>query len=108
MSVPVFSAQSELFSTAGLSGSLFGATDRYRLFGQKVYPAPVAIRSQLEACYCTDNGRVAIEPVLLLGVSLLQYLEAMPDRQAVDLLHCHGRRQFAIGQPSGVKPGQTQ
>ena len=34
-----------------------------------------------------DNGRVAVKPVLLLGVSLLQYLEGMPDRQAADMLH---------------------
>ena len=101
MSLPAFSTQSELFSTAGLSGSLFDATDRYRLFGQKVYPALVAIRSQLEACYCTDNGRVAIEPVLLLGVSLLQYLEAMPDRQAVDLLHYHAGWNFALNRQVG-------
>jgi hypothetical protein len=33
-----------------------------------------------------DNGRVAIEPVLLLGVSLLQYLDGVPDRQAVEML----------------------
>ena len=86
MSLPAFSAQSELFSTAALSGDLFAATDRYRLFALKVYPALAGIRAKLEACYCADNGRVAIEPVLLLGVSLLQYLEAVPDRQAVDLL----------------------
>jgi len=101
MSVPVFSAQAELFSTAGLSGRLFAPTDRYRLFAQKVYPALVRIRSQLEACYCTDNGRLAMEPVLLLGVSLLQYLEARPDRQAVDLLRYHAGWNFALNRQVG-------
>jgi hypothetical protein len=96
MSLPAFSAQAELFSTAGLSGSLFAPTDGYRLFAQKVYPALAAIRSKLEACYCTDNGRLAIEPVLLPGVGLLQYLEAMPDRQGVDLLHYHAGWNFAL------------
>lgn len=101
MSLPVFSTQAELFSTAGLSGSLFAPTDRYRLFAQKVYPALAGIRARLEACYCADNGRLAIEPVLLLGVSLLQYLEAMPDRQAVDLLRYHAGWNFALNRQVG-------
>ena len=101
MSLPAFSTQAELFSTAGLAGQLFETTDRYRLFAQKVYPALAQIRSQLEACYCADNGRVAVEPVLLLGVSLLQYLEAVPDRQAVDLLHYHAGWNFALNRQVG-------
>ena len=101
MSLPAFSTQSELFSTAGLSGNLFASTDRYRLFAQKVYPALARIRSKLESCYCVDNGRIALEPVLLLGVSLLQYLEAVPDRQAVDLLHYHAGWNFALNRQVG-------
>ena len=38
MSLPTFSSQSELFSTAALSASLFPETDRYRLFGKVIYP----------------------------------------------------------------------
>ena len=75
MSLPAFSTQAELFSTAGLSSSLFAPSDRYRLFAQLVYPAVVAARGELEKGYCADNGRVAIEPVLMLGVSFLQYLD---------------------------------
>ena len=66
MSLPAFSSQSELFSTAALDGKLL-ATDRYRLFAQKVYPVLVKTRSELEACYCADNGRVAVEPVCCWG-----------------------------------------
>jgi hypothetical protein len=101
MSLPDFSTPSELFSTAGLSGSLFATTDRYRLFAQKVYPALVRVRPKLEDCYCADNGRVAMEPILMLGVSLLQYLEAVPDRQAVDLLHYHAGWNFALNRHVG-------
>src|SRR5208282_2443856 len=50
---------------------------------------------------CADNGRIAIEPVLLLGLSLLQYLEAIPDRQAVDLLHYHAGWNFALNRQVG-------
>jgi transposase len=101
MSLPEFSTQSELFSTAGCSRQLFPATDRYRLFGQRVYPVLAQTRSQLEACYCTVNGRVAVEPVLLMGVSLLQYLEAIPDRQAVEMLRYHAGWNFALNRHVG-------
>ena len=101
MSLPAFSTQGELFSTTGLSGTFFAAADRYWLFAKKVYPVLVQLRSQLEVCYCAQNGRAAVEPVLLLGVSLLQYLEAVPDRQAVDLLHYHAGWNFALNRQLG-------
>jgi hypothetical protein len=48
-----------------------------------------------EACCCVGNGCVAVEPILVLDVSLLQYLEAIPDCQAVEMLHCHAGWNFA-------------
>lgn len=101
MSLPAFSTQGSLFSTASLSTSLFPETDRYRLFARLIYPRLVAVRSQLEHCYCADNGRVALEPVMLLGVCLLQYLEGQPDRQAVDMLHYHAGWNFALNRQLG-------
>jgi hypothetical protein len=101
MSLPVFSSQSELFSTAGLSGRLFAETDRYRLFAKLVYPHLAAARGALERCYCVDNGRVAIEPVLLLGVSLLQELDDLPDRLAVEALHYHTGWNFGLNRQIG-------
>ena len=101
MSLPVFSTQAELFSTAGLSSNLFSQTDRYRLFAQVVYPAVVAAREKLEKCYCAENGRVAIEPVLMLGVSLLQYVDGLPDRQAVEMLRYHAGWNFALNRQLG-------
>jgi len=101
VSLPAISTQAELFSTAGLSCSLFGPTDRYRLFAQTVYPAVVAARGELEKCYCPDNGRLAVEPVLMLGVSLLQYLDGLPDRQAVEMLRYHAGWNFALNRQLG-------
>lgn len=101
MSLPSFSTQAELFSTAGLSTSLFGPKDRYRIFAQTVFPVLAAVRGQLEKCYCADNGRVAVEPVLLLGVSLLQYLDGLPDRQAVEMLRYHAGWNFALNRQLG-------
>jgi transposase len=101
MSLPDFSTQGELFSTAGLSASLFAPTDRYRLFAKLVYPPLAAARGDLKSCYCLENGRVALEPVLMLGVSLLQYLDDVPDRQAVELLRYHAGWNFALNRQLG-------
>jgi len=101
MSLPDFSTQAELFSTAAISASLFAPTDRYRLFAKLVYPHLAASRATLEKCYCADNGRVAIEPVLLLGVSLLQDLDGTPDRQAVEMLRYHAGWNFALNRQVG-------
>lgn len=96
MSLPHFSGQAQLFSTAALTGKLFGPTDRYRLMAQKIYPLLVQARAELAAGYCAENGRVAIEPVVLFGVSLLQYLEDIPDRQAVELMRYHAGWNLAL------------
>jgi hypothetical protein len=101
MSLPTFSTQSELFSTASLSSHLFAETDRYRLFGKLVYPPLAKARAALEKCYCLENGRAAIEPVLMLGVSLLQDLDGVPDRQAVEMLRYHAGWNFALNRQLG-------
>src|SRR5260370_2076474 len=101
MSLPNFSVQAELFSTAALSAKLFSETDRYRLFAKLVYPSLAAARAALERCYCAENGRTAIEPVLLLGVSVLQDLDGMPDRQALEMLRYHAGWNFALNRQLG-------
>jgi transposase len=101
MSLPDFSTQGELFSTAGLSANLFARTDRYRLFAQRIYPKLAAARAELEKCYCADNGRIAIEPVLMLGVSLLQELDGVPDRLAVEMLRYHAGWNFGLNRQLG-------
>jgi len=101
MSLPEFSTQSFLFSTAALSGSLFPREDRYRLFANLVYPQLVKARAQLAGCYCAETGRIALEPVLLLGVSVLQYLDRLPDRAAVEMLRYHAGWNFALNRQLG-------
>ena len=101
MSLPEFSTQSYLFSTAALSASLFPGDDRYRLFASVVYPLLVKARPQLATCYCSDNGRIAVEPVLLLGVSVLQFLDGQPDRAAAEMLRYHAGWSFALNRQLG-------
>src|SRR5262245_36510833 len=101
MSLPDFSTQSYLFSTAALSSSLFPKEDRYRLFATLVYPQLVKVRLQLAACYCAEDGRAAIEPVLLLGISILQFLDGELDRAAVEMLKYHAGWNFALNRQLG-------
>ena len=49
----------------------------------------VGCREQLAECYTPENGRPALEPVVLLGVLILQFLERVPDRQAVEMVKYH-------------------
>src|SRR5208337_1198276 len=70
-------------------------------FAKLVYPRLAAQRARLETCYCADNGRVALEPVVMLGVSLLQELEGVPDRVAVELLRYHAGWNFALNRQVG-------
>ena len=101
MSLPEFSTQSSLFSTAALSGSLFAEMDRYRLFAQVIYPKLVAVRPELATCYCLDNGRVALEPLFMLGTSLLQFIDGVTDRGAVEMLRYHAGWNFALNRQLG-------
>lgn len=97
MSLPEFSRQGSLYSIEVLLGGQFPQDDRFRLFAGRVRPLLVKARSALEAAYCRDNGRPGVEPVLLLGVSLLQFMERAPDRQAVEMLKYHLGWKLALG-----------
>lgn len=101
MSLPDFDPQGSLFSTAGIGTSLFAKDDRYRLFATVIYPCLVRVRPQMAAAYSAESGRAAIEPVLMLGVCLLQYLDGIPDRQAVDCLRYHAGWNFALNRQLG-------
>jgi transposase len=90
MSLPTFDTQGSLFGNlSSLAPKLFSEADRYKLFAQKIWPVLAKTRPQLEDCYVTSNGRKAVEPVVLLGTLILQFLERVPDRQAVDLVRYH-------------------
>lgn len=56
----------------------------FLFFADVIYPMLEAYRVALNALYCDNNGRPAIDPVLLQGVLVLQFIERMPDRQAAE------------------------
>ena len=96
MSLPEFIGQMEMFGLR--KQSILEEKDRYRLFFEKVYPVLVRARGRLEKCYCVENGRPGVEPVVLLGVSLLQFMERLPDRAAVEQLRYHVGWKYALNQ----------
>lgn len=95
-----FRAQDQLF----LPGPAFllDKNDRYRLFAETVMPQILQARPILAQTYCPDEGRPAIDPALLLGLTLLQFWERVPDRQAVDYLRYHMGWCYAVGHELGT------
>jgi len=97
MSLPAENKQRSLFDVPVLAAELFqDATDRYRIFRESVLPALWDRRGQLAELYCEDNGRPAIEPVLALGVTLLQFMEKAPDARAADNISLHLGWKYAL------------
>jgi transposase len=90
MSLPQFDPPGSSFEDVGsIAPALFDDQNKYLLFAQKVWPVLVGCREQLAECYASDNGRPAVEPVVLLGVLIFQFLERVPDRQAVEMVKYH-------------------
>jgi hypothetical protein len=90
MSLPQFDVQGSLFESLGsIAPALFGDQNKYQLFAKKVWPVLARCREQLAECYTCDNGRPGVEPVVLLGVLIFQFLERVPDRQAVEMVKYH-------------------
>jgi transposase len=90
MSLKDFDTQGTLFgSVASVGGALFRDEDRFKLFAQKIWPLLAASRPVLAECYDTSNGRPALEPVVMLGVLIFQFLERTPDRQTAELAKYH-------------------
>jgi hypothetical protein len=90
MSLPQFDVQGSLFESLGaIAPELFGDNDKYKRFAQKVWPVLASCREELLECYNSENGRPGVEPVVLLGVLIFQFLERVPDRQAVELVKYH-------------------
>jgi len=94
-----FRAQDQLF----IPGPVFllDKHDRYRLFARTVMPQILQARAALAKTYCPDDGRPAVDPALLLGSTLLQFWECVPDRQAVAFLQYHMGWCYAVGHEFG-------
>ena len=96
MSVQRLDSQRSFYHTSFVCDELFGSADRYRLFREKILPQLLTLRSQLETLYCESNGRPAIDPVLLCGVTLLQFMEKVSDRRAAEQVAYHLGWKYAL------------
>jgi hypothetical protein len=74
---PDFRAQDQLFIPG--PAFLLEEQDRYRLFARTVMPLLIQARPALAKAYCANDGRPPIDPALLLGVTVLQFWEGVPD-----------------------------
>lgn len=100
MMTPGFRAQDQLF----IPGPALALADhdRYRLFARTVMPQLIQTRPVLAKAYCQDEGRPPVDPALLLGVTVLQFWECVPDRQALDHLRYHVGWCYAVGHEFGA------
>lgn len=73
------------------------AVKPFALFRDHVRPALEARRQELEAMYAQEMGRPEIDPVLLTGVTILQLMEKLPDRQAIMACQYDARWHLALG-----------
>lgn len=101
MSLPRDREQGSLFQVSGLLEPLFAHRQRRRfgLFYEQVMPALWAVREKLERLYSQAEGRPAIDPVVLAGVTLLQFMERAPDRQAAEQVALNLGWKCALGLP---------
>lgn len=96
MSVGRLDSQRSFYHISFQCGDLFGRADRYRLFREKILPQLLSLRGKLESLYCGNNGRPAIDPVILCGVTLLQFMEKVADRRAAEHVVYHLGWKYAL------------
>src|SRR5712671_5697858 len=106
MSVPVFDPAPPVAPSWTIDlEEKFPATNRFRIFSEKIYPILAKARNTLApVAYCLDNGRKAIEPLWLLGATVLQFLERVPDRQAAEMISAHAGWNLALRRTGKEKP----
>lgn len=99
MSVKKLSNQRSLFEAKGYFGvPLEGqkSAEMFLFFREKVWPKLVSLGPELESMYCQDNGRPGVNPVKLVAVTIMQYMERSPDREAAERAVCDIRWRIAL------------
>ena len=96
MSVKPIDSQRSFYHTDYLCAEFFGSANRYRLFRERIWPKLLELRANLHSLYCADNGRPAVDPVRLTGVTLLQFMEKVADRAAAESVVYHLGWKYAL------------
>jgi len=90
-----FSAQ------AGVPKAVRQRAEFFVFFAETVYPRLTEYRPVLEPLYSAHEGRPALEPIRLLGVLILQFVERLPDRQAAEAMQYDARWRLALHLSAG-------
>jgi transposase len=96
---PVLLAQ--FAERAGVPKAVRQRADFFMFFAQTVYPRLTQYRRALTPLYDPHNGRPALEPIRLLGVLMLQFVERLPDRQAAEAMQYDTRWRLALHMQAG-------
>lgn len=72
----------------------------YLVYRDQVRPVIEKHRAELDAMYAPVMGRPEVDPVLLLGITVLQMMERLPDRQALAACLYDFRWRLALSLPS--------
>jgi hypothetical protein len=100
MSLPRKRQQQTFFDTEQVVRRLVGkapkGAERFVFFAEQIWPQLWELRPELEAMYCTQNGRPAEEPVRMTAVTILQFMERLPDRQAAEACTWDQRWKLAL------------
>jgi len=88
---------------AGVPKAVQKRAEFFVFFAEKVFALLAQYRPRLEPAYSAKFGRPALEPVQLLGVLILQFVERLPDRQAVEAMQYDLRWRVALH----LRPGEA-
>jgi hypothetical protein len=90
MGLPKFETQGSLFESLGsIAPQLFDNHDRYKLFALKIWPLLSGCREELAQCYDQGNRETWCGTGGAIGSIDFQFLERVPDRQAVEMVKYH-------------------
>lgn len=86
----------QLSASNGVPKAVFKSAGFFLFFALRIHPLLETRRSELESLYEADNGRPPIDPVRMLAVVILQFLERLPDRQAAQAMQYDTRWRLAL------------
>lgn len=74
MSLPKQRGQTSFFDIPFLlDDDFFQRDEPYALFRERVLPALRRAQSELDSLYCEDNGRPAVDPVIVAGATITHF-----------------------------------
>jgi len=99
VSLPSTERQMSFTDPSFLVAHLFDESSRQGRFQRVIMPILWGLRGPLAQLYAKGKGRPAVEPVLLLAVTLLQFTENKTDRAAAESVRCDMGWKFILGLP---------